>query len=412
MKKILIPILIAFAVLLIIAGPALARIWGSPSTFLQSLTVRGTFYAEGDVEVAGGVTVTGTFAFESTVTFEDDVTFEALAQFEDDVGFEAGVDVLGNFFVDGLAEFDSFLTVNDSAWFGEEVFMDSSLFVDGIFTSDSTATFNDSVSFGNDVVINGVLLPDAFTYQSAAELMDWELSYLVILGWLTPATTELDLSSKDHDFTYVNMVAGDRVQKGIVWSLDMYDGGDEYLSLADDADFTFDDAGGANGFSMGGWIEVIDTDSIQTIWSKWDETGGAAELREWKLSLTAAEKIRLDIYDESVPVGASLLQDAGNAEGWFFVVVTYDGDGGATALADDVIYINGVDVAETATDAGTYVGMEDLACPIYVGTMEDALGANVQYFQGDLGLMFITSEVLAADEVWLIYLSTRGLYGE
>lgn len=289
----------------------------------------------------------------------------------------------------------------------------SDLTVNGDFTVlGDVAVSGTELTVTDDIVINTVSMTDIFTYQTAGELMDWELDYIVILGWLTPVTTEVDLSPHGNAAGYVNMVAEDRVQKGAVWSLDMYDGGNEYLIMGDIAEFTFDDNGGANGFSMGGWIEVVATDSIQTIWSKWDETGGAAELREWKLTLDAAEKIQLDIYDESVPIGAELIVDVALTEGWHFVVVVYDGDGGATALADDVIYIDGVSVAVTETDQATYVGMEDLACPVYIGTMEDALGANVQFFQGDLGLLFITTGTLGADEVWSAYTSTRGFYGE
>lgn len=264
----------------------------------------------------------------------------------------------------------------------------------------------------DDVYFDGNI-NDQFAYQCAGDIFNIATNSVLILGWISPATTEQDLSPHNHDATYQGtMTTADQIAKGLVWKLD-FDATDDYLSVIDHADFTFDDAGAARGFTMGGWIEVVATATNQVILSKWDEhTDGDPELREWKLWIDAAEKLNLRLADESVYAYEGVITDDALSVGWHLVSAVYNGVGGVGASAGIAIYVDGVSVAVTLVDNGVYAGMEDLATIVMVGAHKATDNTVDDFFQGDLGHIFITTDQLTADESWELYLRTRGYYNE
>ena len=68
---------------------------------------------------------------------------------------------------------------------------------------------------------------------------------------------------------------------------------EHYVTISDDDVFTFAED---HDFSLAGWIYVEDTGTNQTIVSKWDEGTG----REWRMYLTSEEKLRLELFDNSL----------------------------------------------------------------------------------------------------------------
>ena len=278
-------------------------------------------------------------------------------------------------------------------------------------TSTNAATNTNQLVLDTDGTVWGDPWNDQRSYQLAGVAYDiGDLSDLCIYAWLTPATSEEDLTSNSHTATYHTMTTADQINKGMVWSLD-FDGTDDYLSIADHGDFSFDDAAGANGFTIYGWIEVVASAGSQSILSKWDITTGT-ELREWFLRIDGDEKLSLEIFDESANVGCSRLTDAALSVGWHFIEVVYNGAGGATAGAGITIYLDGGLVASTATNDGSYVGMEDTASSVFIGAFTTTTGNPSGFYTGDMGLLGMCVDQYTQNEAGMAYLKQRGSYNE
>lgn len=268
-----------------------------------------------------------------------------------------------------------------------------------------------NVTYAEIDSIQGATINDQFAYQCAGDIFNIATNSIALLGWITPTTTEQDLSPHNHDFDYHNFGITDRTYKGLVWKLHFYEEANEWLHTIDHDDFTFDDAGGANGFTIGGWAEVVATSDSQTIWSKWDETT-ASELREWRMFIDDAETLVVMIYDESEDAGPYRMSDASISIGWHLMLAVYDGAGGVSAANGITFYVDGKVEASTPTNNVGYVGMENTDAPVFVGAIEGTGGTNKDFWQGDMGHQFITTDQLTADQCWELYLRTRGYYSE
>ena len=266
-------------------------------------------------------------------------------------------------------------------------------------------------SVKGDGMIEGYNLNKQFAYQCAGDIFNIATNTVALLGWITPATTEQDLSPHNRDFDYWNFAASDRTAKGLVWKLIFpTDPANGYMNCPDHDDFTFDDEGGANGFTMGGWYKVVATASKQTIWSKWDESTGS-EAREWKMYLDTDETLVMMLWDESVDADPYRTSDGAISTGWHLILAVYDGRG-AGAENGITFYVDGVVEASTGTADLGYVGMENTTSYAYVGTKIGTGATATDCYQGDMGHQFITTDQLTADENWELYLRTRGYYNE
>ena len=233
----------------------------------------------------------------------------------------------------------------------------------------------------------------------------------LILAWTSPASTEVDLSGSGNAATYSNFVATDRVVKGTVWALSFYAGNDEYLTVGDDAAFSWDDTGD-NPWSICAWVQVVATAADQVIISKWDEhTNGDPEDREWMLWIDSAEKLNFRLEDESVPSYEGRETNA-LSTGWHFLAVTYDSAGGANASAGIFMYDDGILAASGPIDNGAYTAMEAGGSDVLIGGKTGTADAVDAFFQGDMGVLWIEDTDISAAQVWEYYLKTRGYYGE
>lgn len=280
-------------------------------------------------------------------------------------------------------------------------------------TDDNAIVFaprgTEAIRITGDGNLQGDPLADQMSYIMSGRVKEiiTSANLIGLWEWITPATTEQDLTSNDHDATYQTMTTGDQLNKGLVWSLD-FDGGDDQLTILDHADFTFsvtdtDD----QPCSFGGWVEVVLSAGWQSVVGKWDDSGGA-QLREWLLQLDNVEKLNFYLYDESLNKLPYAYTTTALSAGWHFVVATYDGGGGATAANGITIYIDGISVALTVTNNVDYVAMENT-------TTTPTIGSNIGTatpWQGDMGFVFVANSELTAQQIWDIFIGTRGYYNE
>lgn len=145
--------------------------------------------------------------------------------------------------------------------------------------------------------------------------------------------------------------------------------GVDYVTVSDSNDFSFGDGSNDSAFSIAVWVNFSDTGNEQVIISKYDE---ANTLREWRVSITNTDRIQFELYDESANASVTgrsliLFGAGGVSEGWHFIVVTYDGRGGADANLGMSIYLDGVSRFVVVSATGAYTAMENLATDVIIG---------------------------------------------
>lgn len=204
-------------------------------------------------------------------------------------------------------------------------------------------------------------------------------------------------------WTYSGGLATDKIFKGQTYVYS-FDGTDSYLSTPDTADMSFGDGSNDVAFSVGGWVEVVNTAGNQRIICK---STGSPNSSEWALFLDASEKLYLITYDLSVPKTTYRATDVALSVGWHHVVAVYNSTGGATNHNGTTLYVDGVAVASSATNDAGYVAMENATVVPQIG--RDSAG---NYFAGDMGRLFVHPAALSAAEVWLQYENTRGFYNQ
>lgn len=165
-------------------------------------------------------------------------------------------------------------------------------------------------------------------------------------------------------------------------------------------------------FSVGAWVLPTLTGTQQTILSKYDVAG---TLREWQLFLDGSQNAVMEYFDESLDDGVTATSaTALTVQEWAFLVVAYDGAGGAPSSSGMTInlYLNGVTDSPTIADTGgnVYVDMEDLATPFMIGAADDTAAPTFE-FEGRIALPFVCGKELSSAEVGQLYGLGRRLLG-
>lgn len=274
-----------------------------------------------------------------------------------------------------------------------------------------TNNATDQMNIMGNGELNGSTISAQMNDIVTGTILDCLTAPKLIVNWKGTAaanSTESDWSGNTNTATYKGTTTADIIYKGFCKVFDP-DGTDDYLSIADSDTLSFNDAAGG-AVSMGGWVYVANGTGTQQIISKWVATSGA-EAREWQLTLASDETVRFYIYDESADKFAYVTTDAGLAVGWHFIVVTYDGTGGANALtgANYVCYVDGVAVADTPTNDADYVAQENLTGVVTISGRNGA-SAYENLFLGDMGVLFVSGEELSAATIWKMYVRTKGYY--
>ena len=183
-------------------------------------------------------------------------------------------------------------------------------------------------------------------------------------------------------------------------------GTDENISFADNAYWTHLDAAGANGFSLGMWVNLPAT-TLEYLFCKFDNAGAQ---REWRFIVATTLQLRL--ADESASILVTRPSAANVATGrWTFLSVTYDGAGGSSAMDSVNLYIDGVLSNGTASNNASYVGMEDKTSPVTIGSLSDGATFAEGKIAGAALSPFHTNKELSAQEVYRLYLLGRAALG-
>ena len=167
--------------------------------------------------------------------------------------------------------------------------------------------------------------------------------------------------------------------------------GTDYVTVTDHNDFSFGDGSNDSPFSIALWTNYLGNSG--TLISKWDQ---AADL-EWRLRIVS-DNIRVELWDETETSGPIVTTRETLANGWHFIVMTYDGRGGSSAFDGINIYVDWVKqepITRIISGSG-YVAMENRTQDIIIG----AEGSPItNEYEGSIDNVAVFSKELSAAEV-------------
>ena len=164
------------------------------------------------------------------------------------------------------------------------------------------------------------------------------------------------------------------------------------------------DTGGSG--SLLGEIEVRG-DTERTLFAKFNE---ATPAREYKWVIDSSDRLRLELYDESVTdLEAAFTNAALTMESWLVLISTYSGNEDATGITH---YVDGISVADTDDHGGAaYIGMEQLTALPSVAHIIGAGPTPINFLGAKATWFAVTGKELSADEAWLVTQRLKGLLG-
>ena len=190
-----------------------------------------------------------------------------------------------------------------------------------------------------------------------------------------------------------------------------FNGIDEMAESPDASFWTRDDAGGANGFSVGVWAGFTELpSSSQALFGKYRDGGE----QEWMLFVNgSSDRVRFTINDKVAGANCYRQENALAPIGVLtFWVATYDGRGGGSAGDGIRIYRNGVLSTSSASNDASYVGMRNSTSTVNIARNA---GASRRQFSGEMagGPLgpFWTRDVVTADDVKRLYHLGRAALG-
>ena len=175
-----------------------------------------------------------------------------------------------------------------------------------------------------------------------------------------------------------------------------FNGTSNILTTPDTNDLSFGNGTVDSAFSVLALANITNTAAFRVVVSKWNATGSA---REWELFLVdTTDAMQFLIRDESAAVSVARTSDAAVTQGSFRLFgATYSAaTGGATAGNDMTLYQDGVAIASTATNSGSYVAMENLGAAGIIGAQNAGAAA---FFSGSQPLIVICSGARTAAQM-------------
>jgi hypothetical protein len=244
-----------------------------------------------------------------------------------------------------------------------------------------------------DQPIKSVRNPDYMTRAEFISGMAKVAGHMPIL-WL-PAVSETSTSTDAGSptghgkvITYSKDVSTwDTTAKYLGQGIDIkFDGVDEEADTPDHAEFS-------NTLDVMSWMALVKlTDATSsTIISKFDITT-SAEVREWLFQFDSADKLTMEVWDESAAARIGQTSDTAVTEGeWALYSGTYDG--GITS-SGVLLYKNGLVLQSSADETGTFVSGEDLGAVVSIGDYEGTGGSNVDFMDGSMGFVMMSTKEL------------------
>ncbi len=159
----------------------------------------------------------------------------------------------------------------------------------------------------------------------------------------------------------------------------------QYLKVADNAKFTFGNAGTDVPFSISFWLKSDSTAGTQFIISKENAQ------YEWRVDI-ATNVIRLLLFKSDVSAFIYATAPHTDTTNWNFYCMTYDGSKNESGIK---IYINTTESQTVQTHSGTYQGMSNTAMDVFIGNNK----GSVYELNGDLDEMRIWNKVLSLAEM-------------
>ncbi len=213
----------------------------------------------------------------------------------------------------------------------------------------------------------------------------------------------LDSSGNDHDGLLQEDTDAAHVTGKVGGAFD-FDGSADYIEIADHDDFT----PALTPFSISAWVYMHT--ATYFVWaSKWQ----VGSNQEWLLFTGTTKKIHFRMYDDSenAYIGRTYNTSLASYENqWTHFVATYDG---GTLSSGIKIYLNGVRVDDADSESGSFVSVENLTAPVWIGRYDtkyaNGLIDNVTFFskeldQSDVNFLYHGSH---GREDWTLYLLAR-----
>ena len=223
------------------------------------------------------------------------------------------------------------------------------------------------------------------------------------------AGTMIDVSGQGNDGTYQgSMTSGDRVIKGMGWTLD-FDGINDYVDLGDSDNLSLGNGTDDEEVTFFFVCEAIATGGTQVLFSKYNYLSGSEE-REYQVDLMSTKQLRLLQFDESDNRVCLRKSDDEISDGYHSVVISSPGTGGATAMDNIKMYIDGILIASTATNNASYVAMENTGTSLLIGTSKDTSGNPDNNFEGNVAMVGMDGSEWSAFDVNRFHQLCKGLY--
>ena len=195
---------------------------------------------------------------------------------------------------------------------------------------------------------------------------------------------------------------GGRFRKGAL----KFDHDADYVEVLDNDSLSFGDGTNDSAFSIAAWVHVVEHVQQQTIIAKSSDSG-----TEWRFYITNTEAVHFRLYDDDA--NTKIYKQTNNAFGdglgsfgWHFVVVTYDGRGGATAGNGIIFYVDGSVVSSLLTLAQDYGAMDNTDISVTIGNLGGTYSGTWP-FQSAIDEMAIFNSVLTPEVIQQYYRGGR-----
>jgi len=230
--------------------------------------------------------------------------------------------------------------------------------------------------------------------------------------WLpqaTDTTTSIDASSNAATITHSQTVVGRLTTMGTRGvAVGFSAAPNKYADAPDLAGYSF---GNGAADSACWWLalaNVTDAAAARVLIAKMNDNGGGTG-GEWYWQINASDKMVMALWDRSSNAAPMRTSDAAITQGVpkLFAAV-YDGTSGATAANGITLYQDASVIASTATNAGTYVAMEDTTHTLEIGTF---ITHAASFMRGDIGLLAFGAGAMTAQNLSDIKALVNTYYG-